>query len=291
MGILMPIATAGIALVVGALVGGGIAWVAKPPEIVEKLVPRDLNAEEIAAVCAPSIAEVTAQLTQAEDKVTTLLDDVKGKEAKVKSLEDEMAERAKKGAKMRAGFEAELAAAEAELTTVKEQLKTALEEKEQLVVDLKKTIKELDAQKEETKVAKEDALEKGWSAFLGESQLEVCDRGNRKKLGHCRETVAAKVQPFRADFAHCLKAEQEMPSVHIAPKDFELPKFAKWIDQGDKITKDAYVLMCDPTLPEAKGFADETTFENEPPPTPTGPSADDFELPDDLLDEPDPKPK
>ena len=111
----------------------------------------------------------------------------------------------------------------------------------------------------------------------------MCDRGNRKKLGHCRETVTSKVQVFRADFAHCLKAEQEMPSVHIAQKDEELPRFARWVDQESKITKDTYVLLCDPTLPEAKGFADESTFENEPPPP--GPDAGDIELPDDFLDD------
>lgn len=290
LGVVMPIVTAGIALLVGVVVGGGLAWVVKPDTIVEKPVPRDLTAAEADALCAPKIAAVTADLMKAQDKVTTLIDDVKIKEARVKELEDDIAERQRKGALAAETYKqlkAELDAAKGELATVKQQLETALEEKEELVVELKKTLKDLEVQKVETKVAQEDALTKGWTAFVGEAQLNICDKGNRKKLGACRETVVAKVEPFKPKFQHCLRSGQEMPSTHVAEKAEDLPQFSEYIDQEDKITKDWYVLLCDPTLPEAKGFADEAASD-EPPTRPSDPgtAGDDIELPDDFLDDP-----
>lgn len=279
-----PFVTAGIALLVGIVVGGGIAWVAKPDVMVEKLVPRDLNAEELTAACAPAVAEVTARLTQAEDKVTTLVSDVKTKEARVNELEADIEARKARGAAAGAEFarmKEELAAAKAELETIKVQLVTAIEEKEAVVKELKATVKALDEQKIETKVAQEDALTKGWSAFMSGSQIEICDHGNRKKLGRCRETVEEKVTPFKAKFQHCLRSGQEMPSVHPVEKGVDLPQFSELIDETSNITEGWYVLLCDPTLPEAKGFADERT-DDEPnlPPTQPGTTEGEFELDD-----------
>lgn len=278
MAVVMPLATAAIALMVGLAAGGGIAWVAKPAEIVEKPVPRDLTAAELEAACAPLVAEVTARLTAAQDKVTTLIDDVKSKESRVKDLEAEIEKRNARGAvasEERKKLEAELQAARAELSTVKEQLKVALEEKEQLVVELKQTLKDLETQKVETKVAQEDAISKGWTAFIGQSQLEICDKGNRKKLGRCRETVQEMVTPFKPKFDHCLRAGQEMPTVRLAEKGDTLPRFSEYIEQENKVVEDWYVMLCDPTLPEARGFAEEVRK------APSTPSDDlEFDLPE-----------
>lgn len=274
MGFLLPIATAVVALGVGALAGAAGAWMIKPAEIVEKVVPRELTQAELEAACSPMVDKVVAELSQAQDKVTTLLDDVKTKEARVKELEAKAAKGAAAGAELRK----ELESARAELETVKEQLRVAIEEKEAILVELKKTVRALDVQKEETTVAKEDALDKGWDGFISQAQLDVCEKGGRKKMGKCREAVEAKLTPgVRSKYTHCLRSGQEAPSLAELMKDETLPEFAQYLDQEDKITKDWYIRLCDPSLPEAKGFASDEVL-SAPLEVPTPPAEDELQI-------------
>ena len=89
---------------------------------------------------------------------------------------------------------------------------------------------------------------------MHESQLAICERGNRKKLSNCREAVsellvAANVQD---SFRHCIRSGQETPLVRELGKDEAgLPQFSQWMNQKDRIVKGWYVHLCDPTLPEA----------------------------------------
>jgi hypothetical protein len=262
-GFFLPVVTAGMALLAGAALGGLVVWVAKPPVEVEKLVPRDLTEAELNAECAPLLAKVAQDLQAANDKVTTLVDDVKSKEAKVQELEAEMKKRGAKGA----ALVKELEAAKAELAAVKEELKKAIEEKEELVVELKKTLTELEDQKVKTKDAKEESRGNAWEAFVNGAQLEICEKGNRKKLGRCRETVVATFNDdMKAKYLHYMRSGQEEPSLALAEKEAELPQFAQFLDQENKILKDWYVLLCDPTLPEAEGGAPiARPAEDEPP--------------------------
>jgi hypothetical protein len=126
-------------------------------------------------------------------------------------------------------------------------------------VALKDTQQELQATHEElvvTKVqrdtAREDALTNRWNAFLADAQLEICEKGNRKKLGNCREVVESTLlADVRRDrFAHCIRSGQAQPAVHELDKDALLPQFAQMIDEEQKQVKGWYVDYCDPTLPE-----------------------------------------
>jgi regulator of replication initiation timing len=261
---LLPGLTAALALVAGLAVGGVGGWTLKPPVVETQLVPRELTEAEIEAIWAPKVAEVTQSLDQAKDRVSILEDDVRTKEAKVKDLEDQMARRSVKGAELRHQLDAALA----ELADVKAQLIQALTEKDQLTVELKTTVAALEDQKKqtedaraETKVAQDDALDQRWQKFLHEGELDICDRGGRKKLGGCREAVLTALgrPEVQSAFAHCIRAEQEQPSLHEAVKDESLPQFAQYVDQDAKPTRDWYVLLCDPSLPEASRFAETQT--------------------------------
>ncbi|MCA9494673.1 MAG: hypothetical protein KC621_32315, partial [Myxococcales bacterium] len=77
-------------------------------------------------------------------------------------------------------------------------------------------------------------------------------KGNRKKLGNCREAVQASLMTNtrRDKFSHCVRSAQATPTVKELEKGQSMPDFSEYIDQEQKQTKDWYVLFCDPTLPE-----------------------------------------
>jgi Skp family chaperone for outer membrane proteins len=276
--VLLPFATAGGALAVGILVGGIIAWLIKPAVEVE--VPRDLTKNEIDAICAPAVDEKQQALDAAADKVEVLTADVQEREAKLQDLEAEMTRRSERGRAMHR----ELEAAKAELEQVKMELAIALEEKHQLEVELTATVAQLEETEEKldhqvtlTERAKEDALTNKWHRFLNDAQLEVCEKGNRKRLGQCRETVLAKLtaSDVRDKFAHCVRSAQATPTVHEVGRDESLPDYSQYLDQNERVVKDWYVLLCDPTLPEADGFTNE---EHLPPTAAQDPT---WDMPDD----------
>jgi predicted nuclease with TOPRIM domain len=237
-----------------------IGWVVKPAEKVEVSVPRDLTAAELAQACAPQVNETVNELEKAQGKVQKLQSEVDARDARVKELEGEIQRRNSSGRNL----VKELEQAKADLADAQEQLRIAEEEKERLIVELTETKEELEEtkveleeQKEKTEVAKDDALTNKWYRFLNDGQLEVCEKGNRKKLGRCRETVEGSLgSPSRRDrFAHCVRSGQAVPSVHELEKKATLPDFAEMIDEEQKQTKGWYVLWCDPTLPELEDGA------------------------------------
>ena len=292
---IVPFATALVAFAGGIVVGGGLMFFINQANPTEVLVPRDLTEAELQAACAPSVADKARDLEEAHEKVRNLSADVATKEAHVAELEAEMAKRADRGR----ALVAELERAKEELATMKVQLEEATAEKERLFEELTVTTAKLEETEEaleeqivKTERAQEDALTNKWYRFINDSQLEICERGNRKKLGKCRETIQAKLtDPVRRDkFAHCVRSRQATPVVREIEKGAELPEFAEWIDQEDKITKDWYVDLCDPTLPEAEdGFWDEEhlpeTDDGEAPPAGAEGAADDDWNFDDLPDE------
>lgn len=249
----MPMVTAMLALLLGAGVGALGAWVIKPAQIEVKEVPRDLSEAELNAVCAPKVAAVAADLDKANNKVNDLVAQVKEKEGRVIELETEMKRRGKAGAELKR----QLDEARAELEEVKAQLAQAIQEKEEVVRELKKTLRDLDDQKQETRAAKEESLDNRWQAFVNASQLEVCERGNRKKLGKCRDAVVSYMNAdMQARYEHCMRSGQEEPKIKEIQKGEELPQFAQYLDQENKIVRDWYVQLCDPSLPEAEDFAE-----------------------------------
>ncbi len=255
----VPIVAVGTALGVGLLAGGIIGWLLFDEEPAAIEVARDLTNEELEELCevfvdeavGEAVEEAADELSVAQERVATLQDDVFSKERIVAEMEAEMERRSVRGR----ALVAELAAARAELTELKSQLAQAVEEKEQLFRELRHTEHQLAEQKVETFVAREDALAFKWTTFLGASQLEICEKGGRRRMGRCREKIAETLPRFRDRFEHCIRSGQEMPGLAEIPRGHDiLPVFSEWMDQEDRITRDWYVMLCDPTLPEAEGW-------------------------------------
>jgi hypothetical protein len=246
----MPMLTAVIALGAGLLVGGLATWVLlgfREPEIQIQQVKRELTPEELAAACAPLAEPLKTELDQVNERVLGLQTRVVDKEREIAELEAEMKRRGAKGAEMARQLES----AKKELASLQTRLDLAEKEKEALQVELTETKVALADQKVRTHLAKEDALDYKWRDFVGLAQLEICERGNRKKLGQCRETVQANLGGlWRDKFAHCVRSGQAVPSVRELQKAEVLPPYSQFINEEDKRTKGWFVMLCDPTLPE-----------------------------------------
>ncbi len=248
---ILPFATAIAALVVGAVLGIAIGLVVKPAEVVEKVVPRELTAAELASACAPTLEQTVDKLEKAEGKVQILQREVDDRNARVAELEAAQ--------KRSGGPSKELLQARKDLEEARAQLAVAQEEKAALVVELTATKQQLAEteqalveQKELTQDAREDALVNKFYRFVNDSQLEICEKGSRKKMGNCRADVQASLQSNvrRDKFAHCVRSGQAVPSVKELEKGQTLPNFAEMVNEEEKTTKGYYILFCDPTLPE-----------------------------------------
>jgi hypothetical protein len=250
----LPFATAIAALVVGAVLGFAIGLVVKPAEVVEKQVPRELTAAELASACAPTVGETIDKLEKAEVRVKSLEQEVSDRNARVAELE---ANQKKPGG---GGVSKELAQARKDLEEARAQLAVAQQEKAQLVVELTQTKEQLAKteqalveQKELTHDAREDALVNKYFRFVNDAQLEICEKGSRKKMGNCRADVQAALQTNtkrRDKFAHCVRSGQATPTVRELEKGQTLPDYTEWVNEEEKTTRGYYILFCDPTLPE-----------------------------------------
>lgn len=264
MAVVLPLITAGLALAVGGAIGAlGVAlwWRATPPEVQTVVQLRDLTDEELETMCNPFLTDTLSVLTEAQAKVVDLESQVKQKEAVVAELERKAAAGAVAGRKLRA----ELEAARAELVTLRAELERAVTEKEQALAELDRTVETLRQTEEvleETKtkltIAEGDVLTNRWRAFAREAQLEICERGGRRKMGRCREAVQTALgAEIEGAYRHCLKSGQAVPGLREATKDLPgLPDFARWLDEDERTLKGWYIVLCDPTLPEAPDFAD-----------------------------------
>ncbi|MCO4748053.1 MAG: hypothetical protein KC912_24885 [Proteobacteria bacterium] len=251
--IAIPAITAVVVFAIGLLAGGVLAYSFTAPKEVEVEVKVELTAEELAEACGPLIAEAATNLDEAEAKVDTLEQRVLDKEKQVSDMESEMSARAARGAAMAS----ELEDARAELDALRIALANAVEEKAVLEIELSETKEELVVQKKRTRLAKEDALLHKWKSFVGQAKIDICDRGNRRKLGRCRETIDEHVnEELKERFDHCVRSGQSVPTIRMAENRESLPAYAEYLNQESRITRDWYVLLCDPTLPEAKDFAE-----------------------------------
>jgi hypothetical protein len=253
--VVVPMLTAGVSGLLGVGLGVVATLLLRPAAAPEPTVA------QVGALCAPEVAAKQAEVEAAQDEVTRLSGEVRSHEAKVASLEDEMARRNERG---RAVWR-ELEAARAELAAARENLAIAYAEQERLRGELEVTVEKLAATEEAlteqvqlTSLATDDALVNRWGRFVQDAQLEICERGNRKKLGKCREIVDAKVgnDRVRDTFEHCVRARAATPSVHELARDASLPRYAVFVDQEDRVVEGWYVQFCDPTLPEAEFFSD-----------------------------------
>jgi len=241
--------------IAGMIVVGLIGLFAGSRMAGEVEVARAPTAAELEVACAPEIAGVEDELSTAQAKVADLERNAAETQGQIADLESSIATGAKVGKAMRA----ELAMLKENLAVTEQKLAAAVEEKEALLVELKDTQRHLQETQETLVVrteqrddAREDALFNRFDDFLSDSQLEICDRGNRKRLGNCREEVLAALKsPARRDqYSHCIRSGQAEPVVRELLKDATLPEFAEMMNEEVKQVKGWYIEMCDPTLPE-----------------------------------------
>lgn len=288
----LPIATAIIGALAGIGLGFAIGWILKPgggpsDEQVERLTLEAFSAAQIDFKCGQikgeelknaneRIAALEQERTLYEQKVIELEQQLETKKVAKstgggtqgggsvsRQREAELNARAEELERQAASLRNELEMARNQLATVTRQLSEAQEEKRVLQEALVKTSTELAVTKQElvvqvdkTKAAESDAMQQKWWRFLGEAQLSVCEKGNRKKLGRCREKVQELLndRQTRGKVLHCIRSKQATPTVRELAKNTNLPRYAMFLDEDDKITRDWYIQLCDPTLPEASGF-------------------------------------
>ncbi|MEM6925931.1 MAG: hypothetical protein AAF602_03295 [Myxococcota bacterium] len=269
----MPFVTAIVALLFGVALGVAIGWTSKPSETVSEVAaPRELTQAELQQLCNED--ETLTELEQAKDKIAFLEREIDARDARVRELEvavqngvpEPVAPGTSSTPSRGRNLARELARAKADLDEARTELEAVTAEKDALLAELNDTKAELDEtktalvdQKKKTRRAKEDALVNKWYRFVNGAQLEICDRGNRRKLGQCREVIqdTLMTNTRRDRFAHCVRSGQATPTVIEVTRSDDLPSFSEMIDEEQKQTKGWAVLYCDPTLPEGDGFLNE----------------------------------
>lgn len=265
--VLLPIASGALAAVGGFALGVLVMWSAMPSPL-EVAREASMTLDQIEFGYATIIAEQATELDLARGRVSQLEAEAVATEARVAELETTLSTRGQVGlggvaalteARERlARLEDELALARGEVSMLQSALTQTVAQLERVERDLGAAQAALSEQMDQTRAAREEALVQRWNRFLGESQLSICERGNRKKLGACREdvTAALSVRDVKRGFVQCVRSGQATPSVNELEKGAELPRHA--YDLGpSKVLVGWYVLLCDPTLPERTGTADD----------------------------------
>ncbi|MES2644448.1 MAG: hypothetical protein V4850_33485 [Myxococcota bacterium] len=248
-------------------------------ELIAKLDASDRAYAQLLAENAKKQEAAQTEVTEATKKVVDLQGQVNAKQDEITVLEL----KAKKGAGKSASLKKELAAKTEELESLRAQLNTALAEKvrleEELVVSREETRVAKDevlVAQGETRIAQGQTVDARWDGFVSDAIVSICEKGNRTKLGKCKEEVRASLTAQRsAQFKQCVGSQQAQPRLvrmEDKVKDPVMPRWSEWLDQDSTFTKDKwYVTFCDPTLPEA-------TITEQPSTVPAG-------LEDEVLDD------
>jgi hypothetical protein len=286
------VVTHGIAILVGAGLGAGALRLSEyyenpeamsrpegdlsRAELIGKLDEAAKQYSDLATQSKQQAETAEGELTVATQKVTDLETKIGSAESEIKVLELKV----KKGQGKSAALEKQLKQKQEELSSLKGQLDVALQEKARLEADLvvsreetrvarDETVvsreetrvarEETVTSREETRVAREEAVNARWEGFVAETIVQICEKGNKNKLGRCKEEVRDVMAGARAQrFKHCVSSGQASPRlVRVDARDKEptLPKWSEWVNQSSKFTQDTwYITFCDPSLPESRGL-------------------------------------
>ena len=260
-----PLAIAG--LVIGAISGGVVGWIAHTmtaePQVVEKQteVEKQLTETEIEALCKEVTPDERSKLLGAQRKV----EDLEAMLAEKEALLTELKGKQETDAARRQAAAKQWKDMESEIEQLKAERDAAVTERDELRTELQQTLKELDKQivraetfKAKAKEFKRKSTENDWSAFMAQAKLEICDKGTRKRHDKCHEAVEAALGPSVVNkFETCIDSYQARPQLRESVKGEELPNFAEWLPDDSKFTKKGwYIVFCDPTLPEGQTLDD-----------------------------------
>lgn len=251
-------------LLFGIAIGAAIGWFAKPStQPIEYLKTASLA--ELQLVCEPVVQEQKTQLAKVKDQIVVLEATVAEKEIEIAELKEKAA---KQGKKARASdgrdYTGELASAKEQLAEAKLKVQMLEQVRDQLVEQLTKAQERLsvveadlagqvaitEVLRDENGRLKDDVIVQKWFRFVTESQLDVCERGGKKKTDDCRASVVNEIAKIKREFVHCIRSGQATPRAEQLDKDQALPHFAHMMNQDDNHLAGWYLQLCDPTLPE-----------------------------------------
>jgi len=265
--LMVPVAAASVGLMVGLGLGGTAGYLAATGEHAEEQFVANITTDEVkfGEVCAPIIQETETEIASMNHKIDTLETDIATRQQHVDELRSEMKRRAEGGRHLWK----ELQDAKEQLAQVKQERDLLVVAKEQLVEQLTRTVEKLavtEEKLEETiEIAEEfryESIHQNFDRFVNEAQLQICEKGNRKKLGKCREIVTDLLTrpDVHGKFNHCLKSGQETPNVVELEPELSMPQFGYYLNQEDRVVRDWYIHLCDPTLPENPTVLATTAF-------------------------------
>ncbi len=195
--------------------------------------------------CEPLEGSERDMLIQAQERVENLRTEIDDKKAEIATLE--------KKTSQNSYLRKQLEERKAELEELEGALNAAEQEREELVEKLELAIQEVSVARSEARDAKAETLVVKWDEFKANAMLEICERGTRSKIEKCRGIVETSLSYDRERrYRECVRQGNAVPQLRVISKDEkELPAFAEWIWADSRLTKDWYILFCDPTLPEA----------------------------------------
>jgi|GEM_PF-7029407 len=229
----------------------------------DKLSSLQLEYNELYAHCEPLEGSERDMLISAQIKVDDLEGEIAVKEQEIADLEVK--------AKESVSLRKELIKQKTLLKGLKQKLQAAEQERTELIEKLEEALEDVSVAQGVAREAKRETMDERWERFQAETMLQVCDKGNARKLEKCRGVVRAAFSVDREQrYRGCVRARNSVPQLRQADKSMkELPMFADWLDQDSKFTKNRwYFLFCDPTLPEAPDTVEdevrETVGESDP---------------------------
>lgn len=248
-----------LALVLALLVGCAEA---PEPEAAEKIVPATEVEMEAAELMIPAseaemLREEIRLLKEEAERLKTELT-----ESKAPATREGQVHQGRQSARLSQAM-AELASArskldelQAELDTTKAKLAVSEEKNEKLTVELAETEEALEDTRVDLRRTQDDldgalrvASDVGWSDLQNQAQVALCPKGGRKKMSSCRDEAKAAVAPMEMAVRECLREGQAAPTLTAAERGDDMPRHAVWLGKSNA---DWYVLLCDPSLPEAR---------------------------------------
>jgi hypothetical protein len=261
--IVLPFVATIASLLFGILIGGVAGWVVKPTQQpIEYLETASLA--ELQLVCEPVVEEQKTQLAKVKDQIGVLEATVIDRERRITELEGLAAKQGSRKAVGGRDYSAEVVAAREQLAEAKLRIELLEQVKSQLIeqltaaqqrlsvvqAELTQQVAITDVLRDENGRLEDEVIVQQWFRFVTESQLEVCERGGRKKTDDCRGSVVNEIAQVKREFVHCVRSGQAAPAAALLAKGQAMPHFARMMNQDDKHLSGWYLQMCDPTLPE-----------------------------------------
>ncbi len=262
--VIVLVVVAVFAVVIGGVTGWFIGRHAYETEQLERLgmAPDDLllrlrevegEYQALYEHCEPLEGSERDMLINAQERVENLRTDIEDKQAEIAALEVK--------ARQNHALRKELEERKEDLAQLETALVAAEQEREELVEKLELAVEEVSVARAEARQAKNETMVVKWDEFKASAMLQICERGTKGKIEKCREVVdAALTYDRERRFRECVRQGAAVPQLFEIGKDEELPAFAEWVWTESRLTKDWYILFCDPTLPEAgsnQGFGNE----------------------------------